>query len=197
MAKRPKTPAESGFRGKYGTQGVERYYRGEGQTYRNPHEAAIASILEASFEKWALRPGLILDLACGSGEVTLALNNMGFLNVVGMDPFTEEAYCSRTGKRAERLAFEDIEAGQLTGRFYDLIICSYALHLVAPSRLPRLMYQLSFLTPQLIIITPHKRPHVSPSWNWSLQDEIYHLRVRSRLYHSCQVESHEGVARSD
>jgi hypothetical protein len=34
----------------------------------------------------------------------------------------------------------------------------------------------------LIILTPHKRPQLSPEWGWILKDEFVHERIRARLY---------------
>ncbi len=61
----------------YEKYGVEGYYSGFGAGYRNPHEPEIRRLLGSVVEKW--RPDLssVLDLACGSGEVTLALRDLG------------------------------------------------------------------------------------------------------------------------
>jgi 2-polyprenyl-3-methyl-5-hydroxy-6-metoxy-1,4-benzoquinol methylase len=172
----------SGFRGNYGEHGVDGYYRSHGQDYRNPHEPVVRHLIQHSFEHWHLSPSSVLDLACGSGEVTLALRQIGVHQLEAMDPFTTQAYLARTGSQAEPISFEDIEAGKLADRSYDLIICSFALHLAVISRLPLLLFQLSRISPLLMVITPHKRPLINPAWNWILADELQHQRVRSRLY---------------
>ena len=75
-------------------------------------------------------------------------------------------------------------AGGLEGRAYSLIVCSFALHLLALSRLPRLAYQLSRLAPALLVLTPHKRPELRPDWGWQLSGELRVARVRARLYYA-------------
>jgi ubiquinone/menaquinone biosynthesis C-methylase UbiE len=40
---------------------------------------------------------LILDLACGAGEVTLALKGIGYTKFEGIDPYTYEVYEQKTG----------------------------------------------------------------------------------------------------
>ena len=106
----------------------------------------------------------------------------GATAVEGLDPYTGAAYQARTGQPAEALSFEAIAGGALDGRRYSLVVCSYALHLLAPSRLPRLVYQLSLISSVLLVLTPHKRPHLRPEWGWELTGEIVVERVRARCY---------------
>jgi hypothetical protein len=98
------------------------------------------------------------------------------------DPYTHDAYEHRTGQPCERHTFEDIAAGALRGRRYTLVVCSFAMHLVEESRLPALCWALGEISDRLLILTPHKRPHLRPEWGWSLTHEILHGRVRARLY---------------
>jgi 2-polyprenyl-3-methyl-5-hydroxy-6-metoxy-1,4-benzoquinol methylase len=172
----------SAIRKEYETLGVRGFYEQHGAHYRNPHEPAVARALAAAVRTW--QPGLeqVLDLACGSGEATLALQALGAASVQGVDPFTGPAYQARTGQLAEPFTFEAVAAGALAGRRYSLIVCSYALHLLQPSRLPGLAYALSLLAPRLLVLTPHKRPHLRPEWGWSLAGELVVERVRARYY---------------
>lgn len=170
------------IRKEYEAYSVQGFYEKFGDEYRNPHEAIIKQVIEASVQKWQLNCDRVLDLACGSGEVTLALQSLGVTNITGIDPYTYKAYYQRTGKQAEIYTFEDIATGVLTGRFYSLIVCSFALHLVAESRLPLLLYQLSLIGDTMIIITPHKRPQLKAEWGWIFLDEITIERVRSWLF---------------
>src|SRR5437763_911706 len=82
---------------------------------------------------WGLDLTRVLDLACGSGEATLALRELGAGTIDGVDPYTGAAYQARTGQPAEELSFEAIAGGALDGRHYNLVVCSYALHLLEPS----------------------------------------------------------------
>jgi SAM-dependent methyltransferase len=174
------------IRNAYEKYGVKAFYKNFGDNYRNPHEAIIFKIINEinnnnhnyiDFTK-------VLDLASGSGEVTLALKKLAYNNVDGIEPYTNKAYFERTGKQAEKYFFEDIEQGVLLERFYTTIICSFALHLAEPSRLPILLYQLSRIAPSLLIITPHKKPVIKSEWGWTLLDELIIERVRGRIYQS-------------
>jgi len=185
------TPPDS-IRGEYEKHGAADYYRKFGATYRNPHESSVRRSITLAVEKW--RPDLshVLDLAAGSGEATLALRELGARDIDGADPFTASAYQSRTGCEVERLSFEDVAAGALAGRAYSLVVCSFALHLCEPSRLPAVTYQLSLVAPSLLILTPHKRPHLRPEWGWELVGEEVVERVRSRFYRAASTIKGEG-----
>ncbi|HEU5102985.1 MAG TPA: class I SAM-dependent methyltransferase [Roseiflexaceae bacterium] len=180
----PSSWDESAIRAGYEQYGVEGFYQRFGDTYRNPHERAIRAALRAAVERWALPPGRVLDLACGSGEVTLALRQLvgPAIEVDGIDPYTYQAYAERSGQIAERYTFEQIAAGALVGRSYGTIVCSFAMHLVALSRLPALATQLSQIGEALLLLTPHKRPQLRAEWGWECTDELLIERVRARLY---------------
>ncbi len=170
------------IRHEYEQHGVVGYYQQFGAAYRNPHEWAVRQALHAAIAAWGLDLSRVLDLACGSGEATLALREAGAAQVDGLDPYTAAAYALRIGRPAETLSFEAIAAGALDGRRYSLIVCSYALHLLEPSRLPQLAYQLSRVAPALLVLTPHKRPDLRPAWGWTLTHELREARVRVRGY---------------
>ena len=127
----------------------------------------------------------VLDLAAGSGEVSLALSPQAktqAMRLSAIDPFTSQAYETRTGRPCEAMTFEQIAAGGLRGRKYSLVICSFAMHLVDLSRLPTLCWELAQVADQLMILTPHKRPAIQSVWNWMLTHERMQERVRARLY---------------
>jgi hypothetical protein len=179
-------PADPSVRDGYARLGVEAYYRRHASTYRNPHEDAVRAALEhaAGAAEGSLDLSHVLDLAAGSGEVTLALRELGAARVDAVDPFTADAYRARTGAACEAFDFAAIAAGALSGRRYSLIVCSFAMHLCEPSRLPGLAQQLSFVAPKLLILTPHKRPLLRSEWGWALLGERVTQRVRARLYRS-------------
>jgi SAM-dependent methyltransferase len=170
------------IRAEYERLGVERFYAEHGAEYVNRHEDILRDVLRSAVERWTPDLTHVLDLACGSGEATLALRPLGAGRIEGVDPYTGAAYVSRTGQAAEAITFEDIAAGALAGRRYSLIVCSFALHLVEPSRLPRVAYQLSQISPALLLLTPHKRPVLRRDWGWRLEGEFVQARVRARLY---------------
>jgi 2-polyprenyl-3-methyl-5-hydroxy-6-metoxy-1,4-benzoquinol methylase len=173
---------DDSIRDQYLRYGARGYYEQFGAQYHNPHELAVRRAIHAAAAGWSLDLTRVLDLACGSGEVTLALRELGATNIQGLDPFTGAAYQARTGQLAEGLSFEAIAGGALDGRRYSLVVCSYALHLLTPSRLPRLAYQLSRIADALLVLTPHKRPHLRPEWGWELTGEMVVERVRARCY---------------
>lgn len=170
------------IREKYEKHGAADYYRKFGDGYRNPHEPEIRDVLSEAVKSWPLDLSSVLDLAAGSGEVTLALADLHPGNVTGIDPFTAAAYEKRTGKAAEQFDFAQIAAGALEGRRYSLIVCSFALHLCEQSRLPALAYRLAQISDAMLILTPHKRPHVQREWGWELVGEFVRHRVRVRFY---------------
>lgn len=175
---------DDSIRKHYVDEGVSGYYQQHGATYRNPHEAAVQHALRTCLVELRLEPRNVLDLACGSGEVTLVLQQIGLTEISGMDPYTYDAYFERTGLVARSLTFEQIADGALSTEHYDLVVCSYALHLAEKSRLPTVCYQLALVANQLLILTPHKRPNIRAQWGWSLLDERLVERVRCRYYHS-------------
>ncbi|KAL4064859.1 hypothetical protein V8B97DRAFT_1198241 [Scleroderma yunnanense] len=68
------------MRANYDEYGVDSYYRKVGATYRNPHFPGVRACMFAWLDEWwkhehstfGSRAPLIFDMACGSGEVTVA-----------------------------------------------------------------------------------------------------------------------------
>lgn len=176
--------ASNSIRGAYERYGADHYYQQRGATYRNPHEASVRLTLGEATARWGPDLSRVLDLACGSGEATLALRDLGYSDVDGIDPYTGDAYLERTGRPAEPLDFAQIAGGALDGRRYSLIVCSFALHLAEPSRLPLLLLQLARCSPALLVLTPHKRPRIDPTWGWHPIDQFVRARVHARFYRS-------------
>jgi SAM-dependent methyltransferase len=170
------------LRHRYEEFGVEGYYSRFGSEYHNPHEPIIREVLRAAFERWQLDLTHVLDLACGSGEVTLALRELGSARIDGIDPYTGAAYLARTGEEAEKFDFEQIAGGALEGRRYSLTVCSFGLHLIEVSWLPSLLARLGELSTRLLVVTPHKRPEIKREWGWAIEGELMIERVRARIY---------------
>jgi hypothetical protein len=181
----PPTP-DRAIRAEYVRHGAPEYYRAHAKDYVNPHELEIAQAVAMAVERWRLDLSHVLDLAAGTGEATLALRALGATNVDGCEPFLFEQYENRTGRSAERFRFEDIAAGALAGRRYSLIVCSFALHLAEPSRLPAICYHLAEISPGLLILSPHKRPSLRREWGWELDEEFVWARVRCRHYRATE-----------
>ncbi len=168
----------------YDAGGVTAFYEMNGSTYRNPHEDEVRSTLRLAVEQWHLALDDVLDLACGSGEATLELRDLGASEVTGIDPYTQAAYFDRTGSTAESLTFADVGDGALEGRSYSLVVCSYALHLCELSRLAAVCIALVRVAPALLILSPHKRPVIKQGWGWAPPEEFVHRRVHARLHRS-------------
>lgn len=176
------------FRDNY-KNGVEAYYRRFGDAYKNPHEAKVWGAIGGVLSH--LRLDHVLDLACGSGEVTRALISVGVLlrNIEAVDPYTKVAFFKGENLQVSRFresSFEKIARDGLEGARFSCIICSYALHLCKESVLPDLLYVLSQVSQQLLVISPHKRPRiVSPFWDLQLHERFD--GVHTRLFQSKQA----------
>lgn len=168
-------------------EGAAGWYRDHGSTYLNPHEDAVTAMIERSVRTHPdAYAGDILDLAAGSGEVTLALLAAGVdsARLHACDPYTAATFTGRTGRPCDVAGFEDVASGVLgEARWFSAIVCSYALHLCEPSWLPILCAQMTLHTDRLVIVTPHKRPELRPEWGWELLDEHRDGAFRVRLRH--------------
>jgi hypothetical protein len=86
------------------------------------------------------------------------------------DQYTSPAYSERTSRPCYPLSFNSLSAGELPphtqpdkeGVVWDMIFCSFALHLVPPQELFPLCYELATKARWLAVIAPHKKPEVSP-----------------------------------
>ena len=181
------------MRKEYGEHGVIGFYEKYGSTYRNKHAPEIKRAMRfvlAKFPPDLKHPTTIrvLDLACGSGESTIALieNKAAVLeNIDGCDPFTFEAFEEVCGKPAFKWSFEEISEGILdASKGYDLCICSFALHLLDTSKLFGCCYQLALKCKYLLILSPHKRPELKQEMGWNFVFEIVEERIHAKLYQS-------------
>jgi len=142
----------------YEKYGAEGYYREHAADYSNPHFPEIESLVRQNFSRFDCSGG-VLDFACGGGEATQALLQMGAASVTGCDPFTFDLYERQTGCRCLRFSFKDVIRGADLGH-YSLIISSFALHLCPEKDLFPLTWNLFQAAPVLVVITPHKRPEL-------------------------------------
>ena len=138
----------------YKKHGVDEFYRLHSHDYENPHNDIIENLLVEAKSIWNIK-GNILDLCCGSGEVSRMFKEC---NVEGLDPYTKELYEKNTSNHCIEMTFKDIVRNGFE-RNYDFVICSYAMHLCEKSMLPMLLYRISEASENLIIITPHKKPN--------------------------------------
>lgn len=173
------------IRNQYETLGVEEFYKQNGEKYRNPHELVISKVVEKAISDNLIGES-VLDLCCGSGEITTL---MGSRKTVGLDPYTSEAYKKRTGKSCVNLNFVQISNGDLKeemkklniGKF-DTIICSFALHLCPPSLLYRVLWQLRDASSSLIVISPNKKPNCDNISGWNRTNSFEIDRVKLIAY---------------
>jgi len=143
-------------------------------------------------------------------------------NILSTDPYTCQAYEERTLLPCHPLSFRDISLGQLpapfdreyvdsaqegsseaTLRMLEMVVCSFALHLIESSELFALLWELSSKARWLIILAPHKKPEIKHGWGWQLWDpvawqacddinastrtELLMDRVHCRVYRSINV----------
>lgn len=137
----------------YKKHGVDEFYKLHSQDYENPHKSNIENLLTEAKTEWNIN-GNILDLCCGSGEVS---NMFRECSVEGIDPYTKGIYEKNTGNSCIPMTFKDIVQNGI-GKRYDFVICSYAMHLCEKSMLPMLLYRIGEVSNNLVIITPHKKP---------------------------------------
>ncbi|KAG0658837.1 hypothetical protein C6P46_005583 [Rhodotorula mucilaginosa] len=121
-----------------------------------------------------------------NGAVTSSTTPAPTLSITAADPFTSPAYRARTGLPCLELSFADVVAGLLPPpgsseppdaeeggdvEPYDLVIVSFALHLVeSSSELWALLRELSRRAKWLCVTAPHKKPDVKDSWGWRRWD---------------------------
>lgn len=177
-----------GVRDEYSKIGVDKYYLEYGNEYKNPHFEIIKQLLQDEDIS-----GRVLDLACGNGEATVCLDSSK-VNVVGCDPYLNNQYIVNTHNHCYQLSFDDIIKGRHTNYVggkewnlsdweFDVIICSFAMHLCEGSKLDTLCYQLSLVAKELIILTPNKKPNIKDTF-WHIKHEKVLDRVRLRRYAS-------------
>jgi len=116
------------------------------------------------------------------------------LIIAATDPYTSKAYKQRTGRDCHSMSFQDIalglwpsadleiqgdprvereprREGNTEGVLADMVICSFALHLVqSPSALFGLLWELSTKSQWLVVLSPHKKPEIKSTWGWTLWD---------------------------
>lgn len=100
---------KGGFGKAYQEMGVDNYYHQQGHQYSNPHRYDIERLIKKKFQPakntYLNTKDKVLDLACGSGEVSGPLKQLGYLNIEGVDPYTSERYKEVTGLACRTLTF--------------------------------------------------------------------------------------------
>jgi hypothetical protein len=132
-------------------------------------------------DNWSVDFSNVLDLSAGSGEMTKMLIAHGYENVEGSDPYTCSLYQKETGKHCINKSFDDIMKNGLDG-YYKTIVCSYALHLAEPSKLPSIIWQLSQSCDNFLLLSPTKKPVIGDDWGMSLVNSGNVNGVKIRLF---------------
>lgn len=165
---------KNSIRDNYLKLGVDKYYEENKDEYYNPHSEDIIKLLIKIFPK---NIKTVLDLFCGDGLVTKTLlKNFRNLNleIEGADKFFEERYNRETRKYCHNVDFNALSKGigSITSKTYDLIIISYAIDLIPKSMINNVLYVLSRMTNQLLIIRPNNHEIISPYWKLTKKIKI-------------------------
>lgn len=151
---------EEAIRNRYAKKGISAYYREEGAWYANPHFPEVRALLRRNAGRIDYTNAF--DFCCGAGEASTAIRELGHALPTACDPYTGEAYRRRHDASCLPFSFDDVIRGALAGYGpFSSVICSFALHLCPARQLFPLVFQLFQIAPQLVIITPHKRPDLS------------------------------------
>jgi hypothetical protein len=178
---------EKKIRPLYDQYGADGYYRAFSDSYENPHFPQICALLQRNLHRIETSGG-VLDFSAGGGEVSRVLVEAGLHGISGCDPYTHALYQRNTGRPCLSLSFKDVIRAGLPGT-YSVIISSFALHLCPEKELFPLVWKLFEAAPQLVILTPHKRPELEQLAGVTLlwQDVIENergkkVRIKSYVY---------------
>lgn len=166
------------IRKEYETLGVDNYYSDHAETYHNPHASFALTCLD---QLWKPSFKSVLDFACGDGLVSKHLAKTKQVNsVVGCDKFLFSRYQRETHNQCFAYSFEDIANGNFEMPKVDVIVLSYAIDLVEASYLSTMLYGLSTIADNLIIIRPNN--HVVEHFAWQLEQSVKVEKSRGMLY---------------
>lgn len=126
--------------------------------------------------------------------------------ICATDPYTKEAYeRMNPGHKCWPFSFQDVVDGKLEeaidGKPLDVVIASYALHLVTDNgQLFDLLTALAQTAHYLVVLSPHKKPVIKDNWaGWqairlnTLFEQVIdrtHVRVFRSTYLDCVVSAH-------
>jgi SAM-dependent methyltransferase len=205
----------------YAALGATDFYIQHGRQYSNPHEGLLAEAMAMALDEWEsskafafavdLQPLRVLDVACGSGEATIAFESWLASGANGItrppaiidacDPYTRVRYEERTGSVANPWSFAQLAQGVLDDvQQFDLILASFCLHLLDATQLEDTLQSLARVSRYLLVATPHRWPIITPESGWEeaapcivhsstfvTSGSIQH-RVRVRLFRSIIIK---------
>lgn len=167
------------IREKYEQFGVNSYYLEHGGEYENPHAQDVIKCLRYFYNKEQYRK--VLDFACGDGLVSKWIGKRS--EIIGCDGYLHERYIRETGNKCHPYTFANIcDFNNSIENNFDLIIFSYAIDLVESSYIQQLLYRLSLISKELLIIRPNKHLINSPFWDY--QRFHYEGKAKATLYES-------------
>ncbi|MDY0270833.1 class I SAM-dependent methyltransferase [Trichloromonas sp.] len=172
------------IRNEYEIYGVDDFYKNIGGNYKNPHFEDIKKCLYEIEKNNNVVFSNVLDLGSGIGEVTQILKDLGYSNIVGCDPYLYNEYVDNTGLYCFKYSFSDIQKGSLDNKEFDTVIASYSLHLCDTSILPEILWRLSMISKNLVILSPNNRPVVKKENGWVLNDSFKLGKCKCRIFDS-------------
>lgn len=173
------------FRQLYTSSGnSDLYYINNGNSYSNPHEASIQKIVKNLVQKFFTIQYSYLDLGCGGGQVSKALDSIGCKNVVGLDPYTTSLYKKNCSYHILAHSFQDVAYNKIQLDACDVVIASFSLHLCPTNDLKLLCINLALVCKWLVIISPHKNPVLTEDCKFKLVEIFKTDRIHVRIYKS-------------
>jgi ubiquinone/menaquinone biosynthesis C-methylase UbiE len=165
------------IRQQYEQCGVDSYYLEHGGGYENPHAQDVVKCLRYFYSKE--KHMKVLDFACGDGLVSKRIGNQS--KIIGCDGYLYERYTKETGNRCHKHTFQDIcDFNNFIENNFDLIVFSYAIDLVESSYIQQLLYRLSTIGKEMLVIRPNK--HIIDSPLWSIKEKYNADKSKSALY---------------
>ncbi len=142
---------------------------------------AWASFVEACFDRFLpQRPALLLDLACGTGSMTLPLARRGY-DMIGVDGSAEmlaEAYARAEGVEGILWLLQDMRSFELYGTVGAITCCLDSLnYLLSPKDLEQCFACVhNYLDPNGLFLfdmnTPYKFQHIYGDNAYVLEEEL-------------------------
>jgi SAM-dependent methyltransferase len=174
-----------GFRQLYNNSGnSDLYYINHGNSYSNPHQNIIEKIVKNIVTTFFTIQHSYLDLGCGGGQVSIALESIGCKNVVGLDPYTTSLYKKNCPFPILAHSFQDVAYNKIQLDNCDVVIASFSLHLCRQHDLKLLCINLALVCKWLVIISPHKNPILTDDCKFTLFKSFKSERIHVRIYKS-------------
>lgn len=163
----------------YEEEGSDGYYQHHALAYQNPHEAQVRELILRNAGK--IDYSQALDLCAGGGEVSKVWQELGYDNFLASDAYTHKLYENNLKLPCYKYSFEDFLRGKfIFPHTFSSIVCSFALHLCPEEWLFKVTENLLAYCPQIVIITPHKRPELEKLGVFELDFEDFVLTDRGK-----------------